>query len=102
MQFKQASPNQVHIKKLTLLMPKRIFGNSKVIADCGSSRYPVLEKPRQKRAVIQDMVKPLKTWLLRHRHNPLSIQGRKGPAGSGIQHDPDPGLKLVCKCKKEA
>lgn len=35
-----------------------------------STRYPAPEKPRQKRAVIQDMVRPLKQWLLRHRHNP--------------------------------
>ena len=42
-----------------------------------SSRYPVLEKPRQKRAVIQDMVKPLKMWLLRHRHNPYPSKAEK-------------------------
>ena len=33
-----------------------------------STRYPLPEKPRQKRAVIQDMVRPLKHWLLRHRY----------------------------------
>ena len=42
-----------------------------------SSRYPLPEKPRQKRAVIQDMVRPLKLWLLRHRHNPYPTKAEK-------------------------
>ena len=42
-----------------------------------SSRYPLPEKPRQKRAVIQDMVRPLKQWLLRHRHNPYPTKAEK-------------------------
>ena len=42
-----------------------------------SSRYPLPEKPRQKRAVIQDMVRPLKKWLLRHRHNPYPTKAEK-------------------------
>ncbi|TRY61671.1 hypothetical protein TCAL_07974 [Tigriopus californicus] len=42
-----------------------------------STRYPMPEKPRQKRAVIQDMVRPLKQWLLRHRHNPYPTKGEK-------------------------
>ena len=42
-----------------------------------SSRYPAPEKPRQKRAVIQDMVRPLKQWLLRHRHNPYPTKAEK-------------------------
>ena len=44
---------------------------------CCSSRYPLPEKPRQKRAVIQDMVRPLKQWLLRHRHNPYPTKAEK-------------------------
>ena len=42
-----------------------------------STRYPAPEKPRQKRAVIQDMVRPLKQWLLRHRHNPYPTKAEK-------------------------
>jgi len=42
-----------------------------------NTRYPAPEKPRQKRAVIQDMVRPLKQWLLRHRHNPYPTKGEK-------------------------
>ena len=42
-----------------------------------SSRFPLPEKPRQKRAVIQDMVRPLKKWLLRHRHNPYPTKAEK-------------------------
>merc|ERR1719367_1623988 len=42
-----------------------------------NSRYPLPEKPRQKRAVIQDMVRPLKLWLLRHRHNPYPTKAEK-------------------------
>ena len=44
---------------------------------CFSTRYPAPEKPRQKRAVIQDMVRPLKQWLLRHRHNPYPTKAEK-------------------------
>eukprot|EP00092_Neocalanus_flemingeri_P028341 GFUD01030778.1.p1 GENE.GFUD01030778.1~~GFUD01030778.1.p1 ORF type:complete len:1096 (+),score=144.75 GFUD01030778.1:623-3910(+) len=42
-----------------------------------NTRYPAPEKPRQKRAVIQDMVRPLKQWLLRHRHNPYPTKAEK-------------------------
>eukprot|EP00096_Caligus_rogercresseyi_P014452 TRINITY_DN6971_c0_g1_i1.p1 TRINITY_DN6971_c0_g1~~TRINITY_DN6971_c0_g1_i1.p1 ORF type:complete len:503 (-),score=137.87 TRINITY_DN6971_c0_g1_i1:145-1653(-) len=42
-----------------------------------NSRYPLPEKPRQKRAVIQDMVRPLKQWLVRHRHNPYPTKTEK-------------------------
>ena len=42
-----------------------------------STRFPLPEKPRQKRAVIQDMVRPLKKWLLRHRHNPYPTKAEK-------------------------
>ena len=47
------------------------------VIHCWSSRYPLPEKPRQKRAVIQDMVRPLKKWLLRHRHNPYPTKAEK-------------------------
>ncbi len=48
-----------------------------------SHRYPLPEKPRQKRAVIQDMVRPLKHWLLRHRHNPYPTKAEKAELAMG-------------------
>ena len=48
-----------------------------------STRYPAPEKPRQKRAVIQDMVRPLKQWLLRHRHNPYPTKAEKMELATG-------------------
>jgi hypothetical protein len=52
---------------------KQICGRSRKF----NTRYPAPEKPRQKRAVIQDMVRPLKQWLLRHRHNPYPTKAEK-------------------------
>ncbi len=60
------------------VFPPNKFSNDACLYLC-SSRYPAPEKPRQKRAVIQDMVRPLKHWLLRHRHNPYPTKAR--PSG---------------------
>ncbi|XP_040569521.1 uncharacterized protein [Lepeophtheirus salmonis] len=51
--------------------------NSNMKSKKYNSRYPLPEKPRQKRAVIQDMVRPLKQWLVRHRHNPYPTKTEK-------------------------
>jgi len=56
---------------------------SHVITPAISTRYPQPEKPRQKRAVIQDMVRPLKQWLLRHRHNPYPTKAEKVELADG-------------------
>lgn len=63
-----------------------------------SSRYPVLEKPRQKRAVIQDMVKPLKIWLLRHRHNPYPSKAEKVQLALGSNMTLIQVLQIICRC----
>ena len=60
-----------------------------------SSRFPLPEKPRQKRAVIQDMVRPLKKWLLRHRHNPYPTKAEKVQLALGSNMT----LVQVKKCK---
>ena len=61
-----------------------------------SSRFPLPEKPRQKRAVIQDMVRPLKKWLLRHRHNPYPTKAEKVQLALGSNMT----LVQVKKCVK--
>ena len=68
----------INLKNLfDLILIKFIFVHIPYVFCLFSSRYPLPEKPRQKRAVIQDMVRPLKKWLLRHRHNPYPTKAEK-------------------------
>ncbi|XP_067120243.1 homeobox protein Mohawk-like [Centruroides vittatus] len=50
-----------------------------------STRARLHERSRQKRQVLQDMAKPLKQWLIRHRNNPYPTKSEKVTLALGSQ-----------------
>lgn len=50
-----------------------------------STRARLHERSRQKRQVLQDMARPLKQWLIRHRNNPYPTKSEKVTLALGSQ-----------------